>query len=55
MEIYRGNKGNDAKIYESEYFVNDPNHEFESIYITDGRLCGGDPNLNITIKFICRN
>jgi hypothetical protein len=36
MEIYRGNKGNHAKIYESEFFVNDFNHVFESIEITDG-------------------
>jgi hypothetical protein len=35
MEIYRGPIGKDVKIYESEWFVNDPNHLFEPIVLSD--------------------
>ena len=29
MEVLRGDVGKQTKIYESEWFVNDPNHEFD--------------------------
>ena len=55
MEIYKGVRGNNAKVYESEWFTNDPNHIFNPIEITDGHLCNGNPELEIEIKFINRN
>lgn len=55
MEIYRGDAKDNVKVYESEWFVNDLNHRFEPIKITDAHLCGCDPKAPITIKFINRN
>lgn len=55
MEIYRGNNRNNVKVYESEWFVNDLNHRFEPIKISDAHLCGCDPKAAITIKLINRN
>lgn len=55
MEIYKGVRGNNAKVYESEWFTNDPNHIFNPIEITDGHLCNGNPEMEIEIKFINRN
>lgn len=55
LEIYRGQRGNNAKIYESEWFTNDPNHQFDLIELTDDKLCGTDHTAPIEFKFINRN
>lgn len=31
LEMYKGSRGNNAKVYESEWFTNDLNHVFEDI------------------------
>lgn len=54
LEIYRGVKGNNAKVFESEWFTNEPNHVFEQIKITDSMLCESD-SAEIEIKIINRN
>lgn len=35
MEIYRGARGNNSKIYESDYFVDDFNKRFADLSFTD--------------------
>lgn len=56
MEIYRGARGLDnAKIYESEWFTNEPNHHFDLIELSDAQLCGTDHNTPIQFRFINRN
>ncbi len=55
MEIYRGPRGNNAKIYESEWFVNNPDHQFDPIELTDAFLYELDPFMPIEFKFINRN
>lgn len=55
MEIYRGSRGNNAKIYESEWFTNEPNHFFDKIVLTDAVLCLTDYSYPIEFKFINRN
>jgi hypothetical protein len=54
MEIYRGGRGKNVKIYESPYFVDDPDARFE-IELSDSQLCGTDPTANIEFKLISRN
>lgn len=55
MEIYRGVRGNNVKIYESEWFTNEPNHRLAPIHLSDAQLCGNDPTSPIEFKFINRN
>ena len=55
MEIYRGLKEHQTKVYESEWFVDEPNHKFAPIELTDAQLCNCDPAMVITFKFIRRN
>ena len=54
LEFYKGARGNNAKVYESEWFTNDPNHTFEEIKLTDSQLCDNN-NSDIEIKIINRN
>ena len=54
MEIYRGARGRNVKIYESPYFVDDPNARFDMEF-TDSQLCGANANATIEFKFISRN
>ena len=39
MEIYRGPRGNNGKIFESDYFVDEMDYEFPSIDFDDAQLC----------------
>ena len=39
MEIYRGPRGNNGKIYESDYFVDEMDYEFPLIEFDDQQLC----------------
>jgi hypothetical protein len=55
MEIWRGPRGNNVKVYESEYFINEPDHKFDKIEITDSLLCGAKDDSPIEFKFINRN
>ena len=55
MEIWRGQRGQNVKVYESEWFTNDPNHQFNQIEITDAALCGTDFSSPIEFKLISRN
>lgn len=54
MEIYRGARGHNAKIYESRYFVDDPTARFE-LDFTDAQLFGCDAATKIEFKFVSRN
>lgn len=54
MEIYKGARGNNAKVYESEWFTNDLNHEFDLIHLTDSQICDSQDS-DIEIKIINRN
>ena len=55
MEIYRGPRGNNGKIYESDYFVDEMDFEFPTVDFDDQQLCQCDPDSPIEIKFINRN
>ncbi len=55
LEIYRGPRGNNAKIYESTWYVDDENHHFKNVELTDAQLCGCDESCPIEFKFINRN
>lgn len=55
LEIFRGPRGNNVKIYESEWYVNDPNHRFKGLEFSDSQFCNGDPDMKIEFKFINRN
>ena len=55
MEIYRGGMSSGAKIYESDFFVDDLNHRFSDLCFTDAELCGTDAGELIGVKFINRN
>lgn len=55
LEIFRGLPGSNAKIYESEWFVNELNHKFEPIELTDAQLCGADHFSPIEFKMVSRN
>jgi hypothetical protein len=56
MEIYRGKRGsNNAKFWESEYFVDEFDYRFQEMEFTDQDLCNGDENSPIEFKFINRN
>ena len=39
MEIYRGPRGNNGKIYESDYFVDEMDYEFPPVEFDDAQLC----------------
>ena len=51
LEIYR----DESKIYESEWFFNEPDHEFNPIEISDSHFCLNDPNTPIEFRLIRRN
>jgi len=54
MEVYRGKRDQNAKIFESPYFVEDPLAKIPMSF-TDAQLCNGDQDSPIEIKFISRN
>jgi len=55
MELYRGPRGANGKVFESSFFVDNMNYHFKPLSFTDAQLCGGDPDSPIEIKFINRN
>lgn len=55
MEIYRGERAKNVKIYESDYWVDDLDTTITGLEFTDAQLCNGDPNSPIEIKFVNRN
>ena len=55
MEIYKGARGNNVKIYESSYWVDDLDEHFKGLCFDDSLLCKADPNSAIEFKFINRN
>jgi hypothetical protein len=55
MEIYRGPRGNNGKIYESDYFVDEMDFQFPTIEFDDAQLCQREHDSQIEIKFINRN
>lgn len=55
LEIYKGQKGQNAKIYESEWFVGDISKRLDIITLTDSLLCNCNKECPITFKFISRN
>lgn len=55
MEMYRGNAEHKVKIYESEWWVDQPDHKFETIEMTDTQLCNGKETEVIYFKFWRRN
>jgi len=55
MEIFRGATDHKVKVFESEWFVDDPNHKFENIEMTDTQLCNGSDTELIEFRFIRRN
>lgn len=55
MEIYRGERGKNVKIYESSYWVDDLNERFTALTFEDALLCNADPKCPIEFKFINRN
>lgn len=44
MEIYRGPRNKNGKIYESDYFVDEMDYEFPPVEFDDQQLCQCDPD-----------
>lgn len=55
MEIFRGARGENIKIYESPYLVFGTELRLRDLIFTDSQLCGADPDSPIEFKFIERN
>lgn len=55
MEIFKGPKDKQIKVYESEWIIEDLNHQFDNIKFSDAHLCNSDQNYPIEIMFISRN
>jgi hypothetical protein len=55
MEVLKGPRGNNGKIYESNFFVDQMTHEFQILEFTDQELCNTDAEAPIEIKFVNRN
>lgn len=55
MEIYKGARGKNVKIYESSYFVDEKVIRLEKIRFTEQELNNGEHDATIEIKFMMRN
>ncbi len=55
MEIWKGPRGANSKIYESNYWVDDLDEHFNNLTFDDAFLCNSDHEYPIEFKFINRN
>lgn len=54
LEIYKGPRNQNAKIYESEWNVDEVSKHY-NINISDAHFCDTNPDMPIEFKFINRN
>lgn len=55
LEVYRGPRGQNTKVYQSEWWVDEPTKTLEPFEITDQKLFLGNMNLPIELKMFSRN